>query len=249
MNDFDFENMQKKRIAQGARHRVCGSKSRKCSLPSDLLTPAQKRKLNGPVESYDMGRPMSWDRFTVMPRDLQVSYLDGLHKNYGVGEHRLTELFGVSIGTIRRYLSAKDLRGRMGFHAVPTNAQKSAWERFLTGENAVEPANDGPVETRPANADPLPALICALGGEISLEGDAADILAVLEQLSALGPATLRVTISFCAKEENREYDHHSNGNVPLSGADEHADTGIGGLPERARESVESGFSEVSGAAG
>ena len=37
MNDFDFENMQKKRIAQGARHRVCGSKSKKCSLPSDLL--------------------------------------------------------------------------------------------------------------------------------------------------------------------------------------------------------------------
>ena len=58
MNDFDFENMQKKRIAQGARHRVCGSKSRKCSLPSDLLTAAQKRKLNGPVERYDMGKPI-----------------------------------------------------------------------------------------------------------------------------------------------------------------------------------------------
>ena len=229
MNDFDFENMQKKRIAQGARHRVCGSKSRKCSLPSDLLTAAQKRKLNGPVERYDMGKPIPWDRFTVMPKDLQVSYLEGLHKNYGVGENRLAELFGISIGTIRRYLSAKDLRGRMGFHAVPTNAQKSAWERFLTGEDAVEPANEGPVETRPANADPLPALICALGGEIRLEGDAADILAVLEQLSTLGPATLRATISFCAKEENREYDHHSNGNGPLPGTDEHADAGNGGL--------------------
>ena len=249
MNDFDFENMQKKRIAQGARHRVCGSKSRKCSLPSDLLTAAQKRKLNGPVERYDMGKPIPWDRFTVMPKDLQVSYLEGLHKNYGVGENRLAELFGISIGTIRRYLSAKDLRGRMGFHAVPTNAQKSAWERFLTGENAVEPANEGPVETRPVNADPLPALICALGGEISLEGEAADILAVLEQLSSLGPATLRATISFCAKEENREYDHHSNGNVPLSGADEHADTRIGGLPERAQESVEAGLSEAAEAAG
>ena len=230
MNDFDFENMQKKRIAQGARHRVCGSRSKKCSLPSDMLTPAQKRKLNGPVERYDMGKPIPWDRFTVMPKDLQVSYLEGLHKNYGIGENRLAELFGISIGTIRRYLSAKDLRGRMGFHAVPTNAQKSAWERFLTGEDAVEPANEGPVETRPDNADPLPALICALGGEISLEGEAADILTVLEQLSSLGPATLRATISFCAKEENREYDHHSNGNVPLSGADEPAVPGLGGVP-------------------
>lgn len=249
MNDFDFENMQKKRIAQGARHRVCGSKSRKCSLPSDLLTPAQKRKLNGPVESYDMGRPMSWDRFTVMPRDLQVSYLDGLHKNYGVGEHRLTELFGVSIGTIRRYLSAKDLRGKMGFHAVPTNAQRSARERFLTGEDAVGTTDESPVKAGTANADPLLSLICTLGGEISLEGNAADILAALEQLSALGPATLRATISFCAKEENREYDHHSNGNGPLSGADEHADAGNGGLPERARKPVESGFSEAAEAAG
>ena len=46
MNDFDFDVMTKKRIARGAAARKCGSKSRRCTLPSDYLTDAQKKARN-----------------------------------------------------------------------------------------------------------------------------------------------------------------------------------------------------------
>ena len=52
MNDFDFDVLQKKRIARGAYHRKNGSKSKRCTLPSDYLTAAEKRKLNGEVMDY-----------------------------------------------------------------------------------------------------------------------------------------------------------------------------------------------------
>lgn len=35
MNDFDYDVYQKKKAVSGARHRVNGSKSKKCTLLSD----------------------------------------------------------------------------------------------------------------------------------------------------------------------------------------------------------------------
>ena len=41
MRDFDYEVLQRKRIAQQAKHKKKGSKTCKCSLPSDYLTAKQ----------------------------------------------------------------------------------------------------------------------------------------------------------------------------------------------------------------
>lgn len=45
MNDFDYENLQKKRLARNAYAKK-GSRSKKCTLPDDYLTPAQRAKLS-----------------------------------------------------------------------------------------------------------------------------------------------------------------------------------------------------------
>lgn len=47
MNDFDYDIVQKKRLVASARKQKCGSKSKKCSLPSDNLTAAQLKAKNG----------------------------------------------------------------------------------------------------------------------------------------------------------------------------------------------------------
>ena len=65
MHDFDYDAMQKKRIARGAMHMKRGSKSKKCSLPHDGLTAAQLRRLNGPVSTYKMDEPMDWEGFIL----------------------------------------------------------------------------------------------------------------------------------------------------------------------------------------
>ena len=76
MNDFDYDVMQKKRIARGASRMKRGSKSKKCTLPSDYLTAAQKRRLNGPVSTYKLDEPMSLESFKAMPEDLQKQYME-----------------------------------------------------------------------------------------------------------------------------------------------------------------------------
>ena len=93
MHDFDYDAMQKKRIARGASHMKRGSKSKKCTLPSDYLTAAQKRRLNGPVSTYKLDEPMNWESFKAMPEDLQKKYILGLQENYGANDEMIGKMF------------------------------------------------------------------------------------------------------------------------------------------------------------
>ena len=105
MNDFNYDVREKKSLVASARRRVCGSKSKRCTLPSDNLTPAQRRKLDGPVEVYTISKPMSWDQFKSMPADLQQAHLDYLARTFSVGATTVSRVvFGLSDSALRQYL-------------------------------------------------------------------------------------------------------------------------------------------------
>ena len=107
MNDFDYDALQKKRIAAGARHMKRGSRSKRCSLPSDNLTPAQLKRRNGPVSTYKLDAPMGWDDFKSMPVDLQKKYLTNLVETYGATNEMLGDMFYVHpthVGAIKKAL-------------------------------------------------------------------------------------------------------------------------------------------------
>ena len=84
MTDFDYDVMQKKRLARNQFHNA-KYKHGGCHLPHEDLTPAQMKRRNGPMVTYRMNQPMSWNDFKSMPHDLQQQYLDGLHARFGVG--------------------------------------------------------------------------------------------------------------------------------------------------------------------
>ena len=107
MNDFDYDALQKKRIASGARHMKRGSRSKRCSLPSDHLTPAQLKRRNGPVSTYKRDAPMRWDDFKAMPVDLQKQYLTNLVEAYGATNEMLGDMFYVHpthVGAVKKAL-------------------------------------------------------------------------------------------------------------------------------------------------
>lgn len=111
MNNFDYEVLQKKRIAAGARHRKCGSKSKFCSLPSDNMTAAEWKRRNGKVKTYNLMAPMGWDEFKSMPHDLQQQYLDTLQTRFNVSVNRISkELFGLCPDALRRHIDRKGLK-------------------------------------------------------------------------------------------------------------------------------------------
>ena len=134
MNDFDYDVLQKKRTAAGARHMKRGSRSKRCSLPSDNLTPAQLKRRNGPVSTYKLDAPMSWYDFRAMPEDLQKQYLTYLIETYKATLPMLGDLFHV------HYTTVLEIRNRLGVTAKAKRvgdaerpARDAMWEAFRNG--------------------------------------------------------------------------------------------------------------------
>ena len=216
MHDFDFDIMEKKRIARGARARKCGSKSRKCTLPSDYLTAAQKKGLNGKVRTYNLSEPMTYNTFRAMPDDLQKEYLLKLRNEMDATLTAMGKMMQCSPETVRQALMR---------HDIPTNnikrmsfESKLRWDAWLKGEQlnndraeAPAPApspSEAPVsEDKPA---PAPYTSCALNRcDIQLRGTKDEILATLGTLlscmDCMGDGRLELrTEIFKIREEDDE---------------------------------------------
>ena len=224
MHDFDFDIMEKKRIAQGAGTRKCGLKSWKCTLPSDYLTAAQKKGLNGKVITYNLSGPMTYSKFCVMPDDLQKEYLLKLRNEMGATLTAMGKMMQCSPETGRQALMR---------HGIPTNIKRMSfesklrWDAWLKGEQlnndraeapAPAPApSEAPVsEDKPApsaapvsedNPAPAPSTPCACNScDMRLRGTKDEILATLGTLlSCMGDGRLELrTEIFKIREEDDE---------------------------------------------
>lgn len=101
MNDFNYDCMQKKRIARGAFAHI-NRKRGGCSLPSDTLTEKQRKEKNGEVKSYNVTRPMPWSEFKAMPEDLKREFFRNM-QSFGGTAKWLAEEMSASDKTIRAY--------------------------------------------------------------------------------------------------------------------------------------------------
>lgn len=217
MNDFDYENLQKKRVAQGARHRVCGAKSRKCSLPSDGLTEAQRRKLSGPVTRYELSKAVDWATFKSWPQDVQAEYLDRLREKFGVCPGHLSDLFGLTGNGVRTYLVKRGLLSRLNTRVRLTREQSAAWLAFCRKDG------DTPARAEERNdAALLPAM--RLMRSMTLSGAAEELLPVLASLPGARSARLFATLFF-EKEEAHCHDDLTQRTDPLPGGAARPDSG------------------------
>lgn len=100
MNEFDYEVKQRKNIARSARNRkgtVFGPRG--CRLPSDNLTAAQKRKLNGAVVTYDLSAPLTRGETMNLPPDIRKEYFTRILE-HGGNAVILGRVWGCSTGTV-----------------------------------------------------------------------------------------------------------------------------------------------------
>lgn len=146
MNDFDYDVMQKKRIARGAAH--IKRKRKGCSLPSDNLTAAQKRRLNGPVSTYKLDEPMSWESFKAMPEDLQKQYILNLQNTYQANDKMIGKLFGksdVTVGEYRKKLGI-NLIGKSKMTRDEKTVCDAKWDAFCNGVVGGKPGEPKNIE-------------------------------------------------------------------------------------------------------
>lgn len=133
MNDFDFDVMQKKRIANSAARMKRGSKSKKCSLPSDHLTPAQWKRRNGPVNTYSLNQPMDWGTFKSLPVDIQQSYIDILQSRFNVTTSTISkELFGKTAPVLKNLMEKNGLKYIQMKGKNMSAEEREAWECWLS---------------------------------------------------------------------------------------------------------------------
>ena len=103
MNGFEQDLRERTSLSRSASRRVCGARSRRCSLPSDRLTPAQWRAKNGPVRSVRLGVPMTWGDFLKLDDELKNGYLRDLGRK-GLSLDQIARMTGTDGETLGREL-------------------------------------------------------------------------------------------------------------------------------------------------
>lgn len=136
MKDFYYECRERKNLARQARHRKCGSKSKKCSLSTDHMTKKQWRERNGAVMSINMNKPVSWGDFKSMSDQTQKEYILGLIDTYHANASTLSEMFGVSPTTVRKHIQNKKFNVEFKVGHSMTSAQRDEWLKFLSQDSS-----------------------------------------------------------------------------------------------------------------
>ena len=209
MTDFDYDCMQKKRIAQGARHRKCGSKSRMCFLSTDHMTHKQWKERNGSCMTMNLNKPMNWENFKLLPAGMQTEYLQHITDTYKVGKFKIAkELFGCSDNTLAKYITDHSLPITFcSVSGAKPKDQAAAWKTFLgVKEAAVDQPQVVPeaVPEKPEETDsPVPEKTVMKMDSVSIRFNGKlDIQMVANSLRHIvgDGATGTLTIMFSSKD-------------------------------------------------
>ena len=217
-NPFYDEVKERNAMKSGAFHKKNGSKSKKCTLPSDNLTPAQRKKLNGPVRGWNVKKPMSWDDFKKMPIDLQNEHIAFLQETFpGLSMAAISSrVFGQFVTTVRNYALRHGVNFQSGKGGPRISEETlAALEKWLSGgsepvteESTEAVVVDAPVaETRDPEPEPAPAtkkpaekfVVETLSAHIS--GTADDLLFYISAMLAGRSADVRIEMNFRKEEE------------------------------------------------
>jgi hypothetical protein len=155
VNDFDYDNLQKKRLARNAFARK-GTRGRKgCRLPHENLTKKELEKMNGEVYSVNMNAPISWKSFKALTPNLQEDYLNHLTETHGVGICTIgKDMFGLSVKGLNGYVVKHNLKVN-GHKGNIARATYEAWRKWLNGAPEEQPSPE-PAEEEPVAEEPAP---------------------------------------------------------------------------------------------
>lgn len=193
---YNSDIQERKRTASGARAKKGGSRSRRCPLPSDTLTKAQKRALNSPVESIKMNQPMSWARLRDLTPTLQFLYLDHLVTEHKARRVDLCAMLGVATCTF--WNLQQKLPGKLIFKG---QAKKPApeWSAFMAGGYQDTPPAPPTASQEPATAQEPYSVVSTpslLSGSVTVRCTASHVLDALLRLIDDPEREYTFTVSF-----------------------------------------------------
>ena len=133
---FHSEIREKKSISHGAYHKKNGSKSHKCSLPSDRLTRKERAAMNSDITTWSMTAFYSYSTFKSMPSDLQVEYLQGITDKWRVGCGAINDiLFKNQKGTLSSYLDHRGISDKIKWNGFTGMKARTYNAEFTSAVN------------------------------------------------------------------------------------------------------------------
>ena len=211
---FHQTTRERKSLARSARYKRSGAKSHKVTLPSDYLTPAEKRRRNSTVQTYTMNVPHTKKELNKWPEDMQREYIKGIIDKYNPSNKDLGIMLGIAETTACTYVHKLGLRNTM----KPTFNQQQS---FLAFRNPMPEPDPIPAEEpAPVPAEepettvvmlappivksvaPTPAPLTYDTISLSFTGTADDLIRVIQTgpIHLAGSDTYTFTISAVRKE-------------------------------------------------
>ena len=132
---FHMQSKTTKRIARGAYAKKGGSRSKRCSLPSDKLTKKEWKERNGKIVSHKMREPMSWAEFKKMPDDLQREYIMFCAIEKKARLKDVAAMFGLNPNYFSVWMSAQAW-GNGVFRRTSRKMPYPEWEAFIGGADS-----------------------------------------------------------------------------------------------------------------
>lgn len=102
---FNQTVKERKTMAIGSRHKVNGSKSKKCTLPHENLTRKELEKMNSEITTIDMNHFYTWDEFLTFSEQSKCDYIEHIIKKYSVS---ISAISGIVFGNtllLGRYIT------------------------------------------------------------------------------------------------------------------------------------------------
>ena len=129
---FTQTSRERKQLARNAKYKKNGSKSRRCTLPSDNLTPSQKKGLSGPMLTYNLDQPHTLAELKDWPTDLRHEYMNKLIHTYLPDNLSLSLMLGCKQSSISYILDRHfDIRRPRSYTPSKDPATLRQWEQFI----------------------------------------------------------------------------------------------------------------------
>lgn len=130
--DLMKENRDKKALARQAQYRKRGSRSTKCTLPSDKLTNKELAAMNGPLVTYKTNEPTDWETFKSWPKTAQEHYIQVMQNRFGIPINWFKDMFGLRDKGMKNYCDYHSIKYKnFGKGYVVPKDKAAEWYQFI----------------------------------------------------------------------------------------------------------------------
>lgn len=131
------EDVREKSIIARSSRNTGSARRRGCGMGTDQLSRKAWEKMNGPVYSICLSKPITWAELKDFPQDAQRDYLQNIVTTYRVGPNAIARMLGISGPYCNEQL--QKLGVKTGKRATPKDTARFTEEFLNAGADPKEP--------------------------------------------------------------------------------------------------------------